>query len=124
MAGLFDPVQLGSVALRNRIVMAPMTRARANDGRVPNDLMRLYYSQRASAGLILSEATSVSLQGVGYTNTPGIWSSAQVDGWRKVTTAVHDKGGKIFVQLWHVGRVSDPDHLNGEIPVATHAISS
>ena len=123
MAGLFDPVQLGSVALRNRIIMAPMTRARANDGRVPNDLMRLYYSQRASAGLILSEATSVSPQGVGYANTPGIWSSAQVDGWRKVTAAVHDKGGKIFVQLWHVGRVSDPEHLNGEIPVAPSAIA-
>jgi len=103
--------------------MAPMTRTRASDGRIPNDLMRLYYSQRASAGLILSEATSVSPQGVGYPNTPGIWSSAQVDGWRKVTTAVHDKGGKIFVQLWHVGRVSDPEHLNGEIPVAPSAIA-
>lgn len=123
MASLFDPIQLGAVALRNRIVMAPMTRTRASDGRIPNDLMRLYYSQRASAGLILSEATSVSPQGVGYPNTPGIWSSAQVDGWRKVTTAVHDKGGKIFVQLWHVGRVSDPEHLNGEIPVAPSAIA-
>ena len=123
MTGLFDPVQLGSVALRNRIVMAPMTRTRACDGRVPNDLMRLYYSQRASAGLIVTEATSISPQGVGYPNTPGIWSSAQVDGWRKITSAVHDKGGKIFVQLWHVGRVSDPEHLNGEIPVAPSAIA-
>lgn len=123
MSKLFDPVQLGAVALRNRIVMAPMTRTRACEGRVPNDLMRLYYSQRASAGLILSEATSVSPQGVGYPNTPGIWSSAQVDGWRKVTAAVHDKGGKIFAQLWHVGRVSDPEHLNGEIPVAPSAIA-
>lgn len=123
MATLFDPVQLGAVALRNRIVMAPMTRTRASEGRIPNDLMRLYYSQRASAGLILSEATSVSPQGVGYPNTPGIWSSAQVDGWRKITSAVHDKGGKIFVQLWHVGRVSDPEHLNGEIPVAPSAIA-
>lgn len=123
MTSLFDPIQLGAVALRNRIVMAPMTRCRASDGRIPNDLMRQYYSQRASAGLILSEATSVSPQGVGYPNTPGIWSSAQVDGWRKVTSAVHDKGGKIFVQLWHVGRVSDPEHLNGEIPVAPSAIA-
>ncbi len=123
MPTLFDPIQLGAVALRNRIVMAPMTRTRASDGRIPNDLMRLYYSQRAGAGLILSEATSVSPQGVGYPNTPGIWSSAQVDGWRKVTSAVHDKGGKIFVQLWHVGRVSDPEHLNGEIPVAPSAIA-
>lgn len=123
MANLFDPVQLGAVALRNRIVMAPMTRTRASEGRVPNDLMRLYYSQRAGAGLILTEATSVSPQGVGYPNTPGIWSSAQVDGWRKITSAVHDKGGRIFVQLWHVGRVSDPEHLNGEIPVAPSAIA-
>jgi len=123
MASLFDPVQLGAVSLRNRIVMAPLTRTRASEGRVPNDLMRLYYSQRASAGLILTEATSVSPQGVGYPNTPGIWSSAQVDGWRKITSAVHDKGGKIFVQLWHVGRVSDPEHLNGEIPVAPSAIA-
>ena len=123
MTGLFDPIQLGSVALRNRIVMAPMTRTRASEGRVPNDLMRQYYSQRASAGLILSEATSVSPQGVGYPNTPGIWSSAQVEGWRRVTSAVHDKDGKIFVQLWHVGRVSDPEYLNGEIPVAPSAIA-
>lgn len=123
MPTLFDPIQMGAVALRNRIVMAPMTRTRASDGRIPNDLMRLYYSQRASAGLIISEATSVSPQGVGYPRTPGIWSSAQVDGWRKITSAVHDKGGKIFVQLWHVGRVSDPEHLNGEIPVAPSAIA-
>ena len=123
MTSLFDPIQLGAVALRNRIVMAPMTRTRASDGRIPNDLMRQYYSQRAGAGLILSEATSVSPQGVGYPNTPGIWSSAQVEGWRKVTSAVHDKGGKIFSQLWHVGRVSDPEYLNGEIPVAPSAIA-
>jgi 2,4-dienoyl-CoA reductase-like NADH-dependent reductase (Old Yellow Enzyme family) len=123
MESLFDPIQLGAVALRNRIIMAPMTRTRASEGRIPNDLMRLYYSQRAGAGLILSEATAVSPQGVGYPNTPGIWSSAQVEGWRKITTAVHDKGGKIFTQLWHVGRVSDPEHLNGEMPVAPSAIA-
>lgn len=123
MVSLFDSVQLGTVALANRIVMAPLTRNRASEGRVPNDLMRTYYCQRASAGLILSEATSVSPQGVGYPSTPGIWSSAQVEGWKKITQAVHNKGGKIFMQLWHVGRVSDPEFLNGEIPVAPSAIA-
>lgn len=102
--------------------MAPMTRNRASEGRIPNDLMRRYYCQRASAGLILSEATSISPQGVGYPSTPGIWSTAQVEGWKKITQAVHAKGGKIFLQLWHVGRVSDPEYLNGEIPVAPSAI--
>ncbi|HWK70206.1 alkene reductase [Pollutimonas sp. M17] len=123
MTSLFDPIELGAVALSNRIVMAPLTRNRASDGRVPNDLMRSYYCQRATAGLILSEATSVSPQGVGYPCTPGIWSSAQVEGWKKITQAVHGKGGKIFLQLWHVGRVSDPEFLNGEIPVAPSAIA-
>lgn len=123
MASLFDPIQLGAVSLRNRIVMAPLTRTRASEGRIPNDLMRRYYCQRASAGLIVSEATSVSPQGVGYPNTPGIWCSAQVEGWKKITSAVHEKGGKIFLQLWHVGRVSDPEYLNGEIPVAPSAIA-
>ena len=122
MANLFDPIQLGALSLDNRIVMAPLTRNRASAGRVPNELMRQYYCQRASAGLILSEATSVSPQGVGYSHTPGIWCGAQVQGWQKITDAVHDKGGKIFLQLWHVGRVSDPEHLNGEIPVAPSAI--
>lgn len=103
--------------------MAPLTRTRAAEGRIPNDLMRTYYCQRASAGLILSEATSVSPQGVGYRNTPGIWCSAQVAGWKKITQAVHAKGGKIFLQLWHVGRVSDPEFLNGGIPVAPSAIA-
>lgn len=123
MVSLFDPVQLGAVALSNRIVMAPLTRMRASPGRVPNELMRTYYCQRASAGLILSEATSVSPQGVGYASTPGIWNTAQVEGWQKITQSVHAKGGKIFLQLWHVGRVSDPEHLNGEIPVAPSAIA-
>lgn len=123
MVSLFDSVQLGSVILANRIVMAPLTRNRASEGRVPNDLMRTYYCQRASAGLILSEATSVSPQGVGYPSTPGIWSSAQTEGWKKITQAVHNKGGKIFLQLWHVGRVSDPEFLNGAIPVAPSAIA-
>ena len=123
MVTLFDPVRLGAVELQNRIVMAPLTRTRAAPGRVPNQLMRQYYCQRADAGLILTEATSVSPQGVGYYNTPGVWSHAQVEGWRMVTEAVHKRGGKIFLQLWHVGRVSDPEHLNGEIPVAPSAIA-
>ncbi len=123
MASLFDPLALGAVTLKNRVVMAPLTRNRASEGRVPNDLMRMYYAQRATAGLILSEATSVSRQGVGYPATPGIWCSAQVEGWKKITRAVHEKDGKIFLQLWHVGRVSDPEYLNGEIPVAPSAIA-
>jgi 2,4-dienoyl-CoA reductase-like NADH-dependent reductase (Old Yellow Enzyme family) len=123
MPTLFDPLKLGAVPLQNRIVMAPLTRTRAAPGRVPNQLMRHYYHQRSSAGLILTEATSISPQGVGYYNTPGIWSHAQVEGWRNITAAVHERGSKIFLQLWHVGRVSDPEHLNGEIPVAPSAIA-
>lgn len=123
MTSLFDSVQLGEVTLQNRIVMAPMTRARAASARVPNDLMRTYYSQRASAGLIITEGTIVSPLGAGYRDTPGIWCKAQVEGWRSITRAVHDKGGKIFLQLWHVGRVSDPEFLSGEIPVAPSAIA-
>lgn len=123
MVSLFEPLQLGAVSLRNRIVMSPLTRARASHERVPNDLMRNYYCQRASAGLIIAEATSVSPQGVGYLNTPGIWCRAQVEGWQQVTSAVHKKGGKIFLQLWHVGRVSDPELLSGQMPVAPSAIA-
>lgn len=123
MSSLFDPIQVGDVNLPNRVVLAPLTRCRANPGRVPNALMAEYYSQRAEAGLILSEATSVSAQGVGYPDTPGIWSEAQVEGWAKVTQAVHTAGGRIFLQLWHVGRVSHPDYLSGELPVAPTAIA-
>lgn len=123
MVSLFEPLHLGAVTLRNRVVMSPLTRARASDDRVPNDLMRHYYCQRASAGLIIAEATSVSPQGVGYLNTPGIWCRSHVDGWRQITEAVHKKGGKIFLQLWHVGRVSDPEFLSGQMPVAPSAIA-
>lgn len=123
MISLFEPLQLGAVKLRNRIVMSPLTRARAPHDRVPNDLMRSYYCQRASAGLIIAEATSVSPQGIGYLNTPGIWCGAHVEGWRHITQAVHKKGGKIFLQLWHVGRVSDPELLSGQMPVAPSAIA-
>jgi 2,4-dienoyl-CoA reductase-like NADH-dependent reductase (Old Yellow Enzyme family) len=120
---LLEPLSLGELRLANRIFMAPLTRCRASAGRVPNDLMRDYYVQRASAGLILSEATSVSAMGVGYPNTPGIWSPEQTAGWKQITTAVHDAGGKIFLQLWHVGRVSDPSYLDGALPVAPSAIA-
>jgi 2,4-dienoyl-CoA reductase-like NADH-dependent reductase (Old Yellow Enzyme family) len=106
MPTLLDPLQIGALTLRNRIIMAPLTRKRAGDERVPNALMAKYYSERASAGLILTEATSVTPQGVGYAATPGIWSQEQVAGWKLVTEAVHAAGGKIFLQLWHVGRVS------------------
>ena len=123
MSQLFDPLQVGDLNLPNRIVMAPLTRCRAGAGRVPNALMAEYYAQRASAGLILSEATSVSPRGVGYPDTPGIWSAEQVQGWKKVTKAVHDAGGRIFLQLWHVGRISHPDYLDGELPVAPSAIA-
>lgn len=122
MPALFDPLSIGSLTLGNRIVMAPLTRARAGADRIPNAMMAEYYAQRASAGLILSEATSVTPMGVGYADTPGIWNDAQVEGWKLVTKAVHDAGGLIFLQLWHVGRISDPLFLDGELPVAPSAI--
>jgi 2,4-dienoyl-CoA reductase-like NADH-dependent reductase (Old Yellow Enzyme family) len=123
MPTLFDPLQAGDLLLPNRILMAPLTRRRAGDARVPNALMAKYYEQRASAGLILSEATSVTPAGVGYADTPGIWSGDQVKGWKLVTRAVHQAGGRIFLQLWHVGRISHPMFLDGASPVAPSAIS-
>jgi 2,4-dienoyl-CoA reductase-like NADH-dependent reductase (Old Yellow Enzyme family) len=125
MANLFDPITVGALTLPNRIFMAPLTRSRAIGGkRVPNELMVNYYVQRASAGLILSEATAISQQAVGYANTPGIWSDEQVAGWRCITDAVHAAGGHIFMQLWHVGRISDPELLDGQLPVAPSAIAA
>ncbi|MBA5638672.1 alkene reductase [Duganella sp. LX20W] len=125
MANLFDPITIGNLTLKNRIIMAPLTRARAiGGGRVPNALMAKYYTQRASAGLILSEATAVTPQGVGYADTPGLWSDEQVEGWKLVTNAVHAAGGRIFAQLWHVGRISDPSFLDGQPPVAPSAIAA
>lgn len=103
--------------------MAPLTRCRASAGRVPNDLMREYYVQRASAGLIISEATSVTPMGVGYPDTPGIWSKEQVEGWADITRAVHAAGGRMLLQLWHVGRVSHPFYLDGALPVAPSALA-
>jgi len=122
MSNLFTPLQVGALTLPNRIIMAPLTRCRASEGRVPNALMAEYYTQRASAGLIISEATSVTPMGVGYPNTPGIWSDAQVEGWKPITDAVHQAGGRIVLQLWHVGRISDPIYLDGAQPVAPSAI--
>lgn len=123
MSILFESLKLGPYTLPNRIIMAPLTRARSGSARIPNELMVEYYAQRSSAGLILSEATSVDPMGVGYANTPGIWSPEQVEGWKKITTAVHAKNGKIFLQLWHVGRISDPMFLDGKLPVAPSAIA-
>ncbi|MFC5699199.1 alkene reductase [Pseudomonas sp. GCM10022186] len=124
MPTLFDPIKIGDLELSNRIIMAPLTRCRADEGRVPNALMAEYYTQRASAGLIISEATSVTPLGVGYPDTPGIWSDEQVKGWSNITKAVHANGGKIVLQLWHVGRISDPSYLGGETPVAPSAIAA
>jgi len=121
---VFSPYRLGDLALANRMVMAPMTRSRAVDGNVPSPLAPTYYAQRASAGLIVTEATQVSPQGVGYVRTPGIHSAEQVAGWRKVTDAVHAAGGTIFLQLWHVGRISHPDFHGGALPVAPSAIAA
>ena len=121
MPTLFDPITIGNLSLKNRIVMAPLTRCRADEGRIPNAMMAEYYRQRSSAGLILSEATSVTPMGVGYPDTPGIWSDAQVEGWKRVTEAVHNAGSRIFLQLWHVGRISDPIYLEGAKPVAPSA---
>lgn len=122
---LFSPVQVGPYTLRNRMVMAPMTRNRAGAGNVPSDLAVTYYAQRASAGLIITEGTQVSPQGVGYPGTPGIHDDAQVAGWRRVTDAVHARGGRIFAQLWHVGRISHPLlQPGGAPPVAPSAIAA
>lgn len=123
LSDLFQSVQFGPYKLSNRIVMAPLTRSRAQKGDIPSLLAPEYYRQRASAGLIIAEATQISPQGKGYAFTPGIYNSAQVDGWKSVTEAVHKEGGRIFLQLWHVGRISHPAlQPNGELPVAPSAI--
>ncbi len=121
---LFQPLKAGAFTFPNRIVMAPLTRTRAFAGRVPNSMMAEYYTQRAAFSFILTEATSISPQGVGYPSTPGIWSAEQVEGWKLVTQSVHDAGGQILLQLWHVGRISDPVYLDGELPVGPSAIAA
>ncbi|MFC4274415.1 alkene reductase [Achromobacter aloeverae] len=124
MSTFSSSLRVGGLTLPNRVIMAPLTRMQAGPGRVPTERMAEYYTQRASAGLIITEATSVTPQGVGYPNTPGIWSDEQVAGWKKVTDAVHRHGGRIVLQLWHVGRISDPSLLDGELPVAPSAIAA
>src|SRR5690349_13264876 len=123
MPSLFDPLELGSIELPNRIVMAPLTRARSNREGVPNDLMALYYAQRASAGLIISEATGISREGLGWPNAPGLWNADQIEGWRRVTAAVHRKGGRIVAQLWHMGRLVHPA-VSGMEPVSSSATTA
>ena len=122
---LLTPYKMGALTLKNRVVMAPLTRIRANnEGNVPTDeLQGIYYELRASAGLIISEGSQISKEAVGYINTPGIYSKEQIEGWKKVTKRVHNKGGKIFIQLWHVGRISHPSFHNGKLPLAPSAIN-
>lgn len=122
-SSLLSPVKLGAVNLKNRVVMAPLTRNRAGEGNVPQELNVQYYKQRATAGLIITEASQISPEGVGYPATPGIHSSEQIEGWRKVTQAVHKEGGKIFIQLWFCGRISHPSMLpENKTPVSASAI--
>lgn len=123
MPGLFNPLQLGAIELPNRILMAPLTRARAGREAIPNELMARYYAQRAGAGLIISEATGISREGLGWPNAPGLWNEAQVAGWRLVTDAVHAAGGRIVAQLWHMGRLVHPD-LGGGQPVSSSATTA
>ncbi len=122
---LFDPLQLGDISLSNRIIMAPLTRGRAGDSRIPNALMVEYYAQRAEAGLIISEATAISAQGYGWAGAPGLYTDAMESGWKNVTDAVHKRGGKMVLQLWHMGRLSHPVFQpNGILPVAPSAIKA
>ena len=124
MHHLQDPIQVGDLFLPNRIFMAPLTRLRGTPDHVPTPIMGEYYAQRATAGLILSEGIPVDPFGVGYANVPGIWSKEQTEAWKPIVKAVHDKGGRIFAQIWHVGRISDPTFLKGQLPVAPSAIAA
>ena len=123
MSPLFRDYQMGPLHLKNRIVMAPLTRARSSRAAVPPEFAVDYYQQRTGAGLIISEATNISPQAIGYAFTPGIWSKAQVESWKHVTRAVHDGGGLIVMQLWHTGRISHPDLHSGAMPVSASAIA-
>ncbi|MDX2082523.1 MAG: alkene reductase [Rickettsiales bacterium] len=126
MTSIFEPLKIGDLTLSNRIIMAPLTRMRSQQpGDIPNSLNAKYYAQRASAGLIITEATQISQQGKGYPATPGIYTDEQIQGWKLVTSEVHQNGGKIFLQLWHVGRISHPSHQpNNQLPVAPSAIAA
>ncbi len=120
MPSLFDPIQLGDISAANRILMSPLTRGRSTDDHVPTDIMIEYYRQRAGAGLIISEGTGISRQGLGWPNAPGLWTEAQVEAWKPVTEAVHQAGGKIVAQIWHMGRLSRPD-VTGVTPLSSSA---
>ena len=123
MPSLLDPIQIGDLHLPNRILMAPLTRLRGTSDHLPTPIIGEYYAQRVTAGLILSEAIPVDPLGVGYPNVPGIWSAEQTEAWKPIVKAVHNRGGHIFAQIWHVGRISDPVYLNGHLPVAPSAIA-
>jgi 2,4-dienoyl-CoA reductase-like NADH-dependent reductase (Old Yellow Enzyme family) len=120
---LLEPIQVGDLFLPNRVLMAPLTRLRGTADHIPTPIMAKYYAQRASAGLILSEGVPVDPFGVGYAHVPGIWSAEQTEAWKPIVKAVHDKGGRILAQIWHVGRISDPLFLKGQLPVAPSAIA-
>lgn len=124
MPTLFDPIQLGAVSAPNRIVMAPLTRGRSSRDHVPSNLMPTYYEQRAGAGLIITEATGITQEGLGWPFAPGIWSDEQTEAWKPVTQAVHAAGGRIFMQLWHMGRLVHPDFLGGDAPVSSSATTA
>lgn len=124
MPSLFDPIRIGAIEAPNRIFMAPLTRARATRAHVPTPIMAEYYVQRASAGLIISEATGISRQGLGWPFAPGIWSGEQIEAWKPVTEAVHAAGGRILAQLWHMGRLVHPSYLDGQAPVSASATTA
>jgi len=124
MPSLFDPIQLGASEAPNRILMAPLTRGRSSRDHVPSELMPVYYAQRASAGLILTEATGISQQGLGSPYAPGLWTGAQTEAWKPVTEAVHQAGGRIFAQLWHMGRIVHPSFNDGALPVSSSATTA
>src|SRR5271156_2272285 len=124
MTTLFDPITFGAIAAPNRIMMAPLTRGRATRSHVPTPLMVEYYIQRASAGLIITEATGISQQGLGWPNAPGLWSEEQTNRWKAITRGVHDAGGRIVAQLWHMGRLVHPDYLGGAPPASASATTA
>jgi N-ethylmaleimide reductase len=124
LPSLFDSIQLGNIAAPNRVLMAPLTRARATREHVPTPIMGQYYAQRASAGLIISEATAVSRQGMGWPFAPGLWSADQVEAWKPITAAVHEAGGRIIAQLWHMGRLVHPDFVGGAVPISASTVQA
>lgn len=124
MASLYDPIRLGAVEAPNRILMSPLTRGRATEGHVPTPIMGDYYAQRATAGLIITEATGISREGLGWAYAPGLWTDEQVEGWKPVVERVHQAGGRIFAQLWHMGRLVHPDFLDGAAPLSSSATTA